>query len=529
MALSARLDLRQSQNLVMTPQLQQAIKLLQFNNLELSEFVEAELEQNPLLERDEGDGPATLEALEADNLAAYDKAVEGENSPADSGTESGWDDSPDGPDTLDRTSSESLPSGGEDPGDTDYENNWGSAAVEETDPSMTPTLGSWEAAASGSGSGRGAEDLPGLEESVGELKTLREHLLEQITLDIPRPDERIIAADLLDSLDDAGYFTGDPEEVAERLGTGADAVEAVLAKLQALDPPGIFARSLSECLALQLKDRNRLDPAIQALLDNLPLLAKRDMSALLKVCGVDAEDMAEMVEEIRSLNPKPGLAFEPDNSEPVVPDVLVRAAPDGSWVVELNPDTLPRVLINNAYLSQISRNPKNKADREYLSECHQSANWLVRSLHQRATTILKVAGEIVRQQDAFFQHGIQYLRPLVLRDIAAAIEMHESTVSRVTSNKFMATPRGIYELKYFFTSAIASSAGGDALSAEAVRFKIKKLIDEEPPNKVLSDDRIVEILRGEGVDIARRTIAKYREAMKIPSSVQRRREKSMGI
>lgn len=527
MALSARLDLRQSQNLVMTPQLQQAIKLLQFNNLELNEFVEAEIEQNPLLERNDGDGPATLEALEADNLAAYDKAIEGEAVPG-AGADSGWDEAPDGPDTMDRTSAESLPATGDDPGDSDYDNNWSSASVEEADPSLSPTLGSWESAGSGGGRG-GGEDMPGLEETVRQNKTLREHLLEQVSLDIARPDERIIAADLLDSLDDAGYYTGELQDVAERLVCPLDAVEAVLGKLQSLDPPGIFARTLSECLALQLKDRNRLDPAIQALLDNLPLLAKRDMQGLLKVCGVDAEDMTEMIEEIRSLNPKPGLAFEPDNSEAMVPDVLVRPAPNGTWIVELNPDTLPRVLVNNAYLSQVSRAPKHKSDREYLSECHQSANWLVRSLHQRATTILKVAGEIVRQQDGFFQNGVQYLRPLVLRDIAAAIEMHESTVSRVTSNKFMATPSGIYELKYFFTSAIASSAGGDALSAEAVRFKIKKLIDEEPPTKVLSDDRIVEILRGDGVDIARRTIAKYREAMKIPSSVQRRREKSMRI
>lgn len=526
MALSARLDLRQSQNLVMTPQLQQAIKLLQFNNLELNEFVEAEIEQNPLLERGEDDGPATLEALEADNLAAYDKVVESEGSSGDT-AESGWDEAPDGPDTMDQASAQSLPAGNDDPGDSDYDNNWSSASVEEADPSLSPTLGSWESA--GSGGGRGGEDLPGLEESVGQDKTLREHLLEQITLDIVRPDERIIAADLLDSLDDAGYYTGELDDVAERLVCPVETVETVLGKLQSLDPPGIFARNLSECLALQLKDRNRLDPAIQALLDNLPMLAKRDMQGLLKVCGVDVEDMTEMVEEIRSLNPKPGLAFERDSSEAVTPDVLVRPAPDGTWIVELNPDTLPRVLVNNAYLSQISKAPKQKSDREYLSECHQSANWLVRSLHQRATTILKVAGEIVRQQDAFFQNGIQYLRPLVLRDIATAIEMHESTVSRVTSNKFMATPRGIYELKYFFTSAIASSAGGDALSAEAVRFKIKKLIDEEPPTKVLSDDRIVEILKGDGVDIARRTIAKYREAMKIPSSVQRRREKSMRI
>ena len=526
MALSARLDLKQSQNLVMTPQLQQAIKLLQFNNIELNEFVEAEIEQNPLLERDDGDGPATLEALEADNLAAYDKAVEGEGT-SDAAVESGWEEAADGPDTMDRASAGSLPAGNDDPGDADYDNNWSSASVQESDPPLTPTLGSWESA--GSGGGRGGDDLSGLDNAVRQDKTLREHLLEQIMLDITQLFERIIAADLLDSLDSAGYYTGDLKDVAERLACPLETVETVLRKLQSLDPPGIFARTLSECLALQLKDRNRLDPAIQALLDNLPLLAKRDMQALLNICEVDVEDMAEMVEEIRSLNPKPGLAFEPDNSEVVVPDVLVRPAPDGTWIVELNPDTLPRVLVNNAYLSQVSRSPKQKSDKEYLSECHQSANWLARSLHQRATTILKVAGEIVRQQDGFFQHGVQYLRPLVLRDIAAAIEMHESTVSRVTSNKFMATPRGIYELKYFFTSAIASSAGGDALSAEAVRFKIKKLIDEEPPKKVLSDDRIVEILKGQGVDIARRTIAKYREAMKIPSSVQRRREKSMRI
>jgi len=266
---------------------------------------------------------------------------------------------------------------------------------------------------------------------------------------------------------------------------------------------------------------------MQALLDNLDRLAKRDLAGLKKLCGVDDEDMIEMIEEIRALDPKPGLAFEPSLDEQVVPDVLMRAGPGGNWILELNPDSLPRVLVNNSYFSMVSKRPMKKQDKEYLGECHQSANWLVRSLHQRATTILKVATEIVRQQDGFFRFGVQHLKPLVLRDIAEAISMHESTVSRVTNNKYIATPRGMLELKYFFTSAIASAAGGEAHSAEAVRFKIKALIEDESKNKILSDDRLVEILRGQGVEIARRTVAKYREAMRIPSSVQRRREKAM--
>jgi RNA polymerase sigma-54 factor len=304
--------------------------------------------------------------------------------------------------------------------------------------------------------------------------------------------------------------------------------EATLDKLQRFDPPGIFARNLAECLALQLKERDRYDPAMQALIAHLPLLAQRDAAALMRICGVDAEDLADMVAEIKALNPKPGLAFDPVTADPVVPDVFLRAQPDGSWLVELNSDTLPRVLINNRYYAEVSGAARNKKEREYLSERYQSASWLVKALHQRATTILKVAREIVRQQEGFLRHGVQYLRPLVLRDIAQAIGMHESTVSRVTANKYIATPRGTFELKYFFTSAIAASNGGMALSAEAVRFRIKSLIDQESKD-VLSDDKIVEILLKEGVDIARRTVAKYREAMHIPSSVQRRREKALHL
>ncbi len=268
---------------------------------------------------------------------------------------------------------------------------------------------------------------------------------------------------------------------------------------------------------------------MQTLLENLPLLAARNIAALVRVCRVDAEDVAEMIGEIKQLDPRPGLAFDPPLAQPVVPDILMRAEPQGGWIVELNAETLPRVLVNNRYHAEVSRATRNKAEKDYLSDRLQAANWLVKSLHQRATTILKVAAEIVRQQDGFFRRGVQSLRPLILRDIADAIGMHESTVSRVTSNKHMATPRGLYELKYFFTSSIPGSRGGDAHSAEAVRHRIRGLIDGELPGGTLSDERIVELLQGEGVDIARRTVAKYREAMRIPSSVQRRREKLFAL
>ena len=268
---------------------------------------------------------------------------------------------------------------------------------------------------------------------------------------------------------------------------------------------------------------------MQTLLQNLPLLAARNIAALIRVCEVAAEDMADMIAEIRSLDPRPGLVFDPPLAQPVIPDILMRASAERGWIVELNTETLPRVLVNNRYLAEVSRATRSRAEKDYLSERLQAANWLVKSLHQRATTILKVAAEIVRQQEAFFRRGVQSLRPLILRDIADAIGMHESTVSRVTSNKYMATPRGLYELKYFFTSAIPAARGGDAHSAEAVRYRIRGLIETEPPGGTLSDERIVELLRHEGVDIARRTVAKYREAMRIPSSVLRRREKLLEL
>ncbi len=292
------------------------------------------------------------------------------------------------------------------------------------------------------------------------------------------------------------------------------------------DPTGMFARDLRECLAVQLAEKNRLDPAMAAMLDNLDLLAKRDLKRLMQVCEVDSADLTDMIAELKRLDPKPGATWDATPPQPVVPDVLMRAAADGSWLLELNPETMPRVLVNQTFTARVL--PKaSKDDRNFLTEKLQTANWLVKSLQQRAQTILKVASEIVRQQDAFFRLGVGFLRPLILRDIADAVEMHESTVSRVTANKYMATPRGIFELKYFFTTAISSTTSGETHSAEAVRHRIRGMVANEPVDDVLSDDAIVAILRREGVDIARRTVAKYRDALRIPSSVQRKREKAV--
>jgi len=511
MALAPRLDLRHSQKLVMTPQLQQAIKLLQLSNIELTQYVEQELEQNPLLERADG--------AEDDGASSGDEVGEG------GGEEAGEGDSPaDGDAAQAAEPTEPTPTKAEDALDTDYDNVWNNDS-----PADAPT----DAVGAGAGSdawlsrGRGREGDGGdLDQTIADHVSLRDHLIAQVNVDLVAPAERLVALELVELLDDSGYLIADLGEVATRLGCGRSLVDSVVSMLQRLDPPGIFARDLAECLALQLRDRNRFDPAMAALVANLELLARRDIGALLAICGVDQDDLTEMVAELRALDPKPAQRFEPSVAQPVTPDVVMRPTPKGGWIVELNSDTLPRVLVNERYYAEVSSRVRKPDEREYISERFQAANWLVKSLHQRATTILKVSSELVRQQDSFFRKGVEHLRPLVLRDIAEAIEMHESTVSRVTANKYISTPRGIFELKYFFTNSIASASGGEAHSAEAVRFRIKTLIDAESDRSVLSDDRIVDLLRGDGIDIARRTVAKYREAMRIPSSVQRRREKA---
>ena len=515
MALSQRLEVRQSQNLVMTPQLQQAIKLLQLSNLELAAYVEQQLEQNPLLERGESDAGEPRETAEDAPDEPAESAENAENADAE----------PAVADTVELGNSEYLAEASEAPLDTEYENDWSS------DEPRGPMPDSGSAAFDNWGGGGGQFDpqAAGVEQNLTRSVSLREHLQEQLQMDIEDPVDRMIGLHLIEMLDEAGYLVGDTDAVAELLNCPCDQVERTLRKLQRFDPPGIFARSLKECLANQLRDRNRFDPVIEKLLDHLDLLAAGNIAALKRACDVDAEDLADMVAEIRALDPKPALAFDESVAQPVNPDVLMRPQHDGGWLVELNNETLPRVLLNTHYYAKVSRQARDRDEKEYINECFQSASWLVKALHQRATTILRVATEIVRQQDAFFAHGVQHLRPLILRDIAEAIEMHESTVSRVTANKFIATPRGMYELKYFFTSSIASAGGGEAHSAESVRHRIKALIDAEDAAKILSDDKIVEILRGDGVDIARRTVAKYREAMRIPSSVQRRRAKKAAI
>jgi len=506
MALSQRLEFRQTQALVMTPQLMQAIKLLQLSSLDLAAYVEGELERNPLLERsDDNEAPA----------------VEPEATAAEGAAGDGNEDAAAAPDWIGEELETSRSSMEEGLG-TELENVFpddGSekAAAPEVPP---PAYSEW----SGTGSG-GNDDGYNLEAFVSAETTLADHLAEQMALAISDPAGRMIGRYLIDMVDEAGYLAGELDAVAEKLGAPLADVEAVLAALQTLDPPGVGARNLTECLAIQLKDRDRFDPAMRALVEHLDLLAKRDLAALRRLCGVNEEDLADMIAEIRNLNPKPGLAFGSTTVQPIVPDVLVRAAPDGSWQVELNSDTLPKVLINQRYYAQVSKGTRSDKDKTYLADCLQTATWLVRALDQRAKTILKVSSEIVRQQDAFFAKGVQYLRPLNLKTVADAISMHESTVSRVTANKYMATARGIFELKYFFTSSIAAADGGEAHSAEAVRHRIRQLIDGETAADVLSDDTIVDKLREAGVDIARRTVAKYREAMRIPSSVQRRREK----
>ncbi|MFZ5674059.1 MAG: RNA polymerase factor sigma-54 [Pseudomonadota bacterium] len=497
MALTPRLELRQGQSLVMTPQLQQAIKLLQMSNLELQAYVESELEKNPLLERDEKrEAPAVAEASEERDVASALK---------------------DG-----ASASEKLATL-----DTDLDNVYqGESRADAANRSaMAQGDSGWASLKSSRAVSLDQDDLD-FGATLTRETTLAEHLTEQLMLAIADTADRLIGQNLVGMVNEAGYLTADTAQVAEMLGTDIAHVERVLAVLQGFDPAGVFARDLKECLRLQLKELDRLDPAMMVLVDHLDLVAKRDFAALKSLCKVDADDIRDMIAELRRLNPKPGHVFGAEPVQPVVPDVSVRPAPDGSWLVELNNDTLPRVLVNNRYMAQVSRGAMRDEDKTYLTECHANATWLVRSLDQRAKTILKVAREIVRQQDAFLAYGVQHLRPLNLKTVAEAIEMHESTVSRVTSNKYVVTPRGIFELKYFFTTAINSAAGGEAHSAESVRHRLRELIERETAANILSDDTLVDMLKAEGVDIARRTVAKYRESLGIPSSVQRRREKN---
>ena len=517
MALSTKLVMRQGQSLVMTPQLLQAIKLLQFSNLELASFVQEELERNPLLERVEesrADDHFEANSTEPEARIEIDPATSAQ---FNDGTEVDWSSDSF---ATDRTALET--SLGTELSNT-FDDERPATPTEPFDGFSEAGLSStsW----SGSTASGGDGEASNLEAYLAEKLSLKDHLLAQLPLAVADPADRLIGHSLIDAIDDSGYFIDQIEDVADRLGATPARVVKVLTAIQTMDPSGIGARNLAECLSIQLRDRDRFDPAMQALVAHLDLVARRDITGLRRHCGVDEDDVLDMIAEIKRLDPKPGRAFGSSAIQPVVPDVNVRLAPDGSWLIELNTEVLPRLLVNQTYAAKISRTKGNEADRSFVSGCLQTANWLTKSLEQRARTILKVSSEIVRQQDAFFAYGVEHLRPLNLKAIAEATGMHESTVSRVTSNKYLSSPRGLFELKYFFTASIASNSGGEAHSAESVRFRIKQMIERETAGDVLSDDAIVEKLKSSNIDIARRTVAKYRESMRIPSSVERRRQK----
>ncbi|WP_416463259.1 RNA polymerase factor sigma-54 [Sphingomonas sp. VDB2] len=502
MALGPRLDIRQSQSLVMTPQLQQAIKLLALSNLEIEAFVAGELEKNPLLESGGGEDAATA----PDGI---DRSVDAPTLSAETGA-------------TDDLIAQGL-GGADSPLDVDH----GADSFIDDGPGdrMADAHG-----ASGGGmdalSGGYSEDAPDFDSFAAPDIGLQEHLMGQARAALSGMD-LFIATQLIGQISEAGYLEANLLQTAHGLGVPLFDVERVLGVIHTFDPTGVGARSLSECLALQAKEADRHDPCMARLLANLDLLAKGALPQLRRICGVDEEDMADMIAELRGYDPKPGLRFADDRAAPVTPDLFVRPAKDG-WAIEINSATLPRLLVNRSYYVELATGPQDKSAKAWLADCLASANWLVKALDQRQKTIIKVASEIVRSQEAFFQQGVAHLKPLTLRAVADTIGMHESTVSRVTSNKYLSCPRGLYELKYFFTSGVSSSGGdGGSVSAEAVKSHIKALIGAEDPQAILSDDTLVDLLRAKGMDIARRTVAKYREALGIGSSVQRRRQKAL--
>ncbi|GGB92661.1 RNA polymerase sigma-54 factor 1 [Novosphingobium endophyticum] len=503
MALGPRLDLRQSQSLVMTPQLQQAIKLLALSNLEVEAFIGGALDANPLLDvGSEPPAPAsdvaempeearrtTLEGSPVDQLIGEGKAGDDRPLDIDAGALDRDRDTGDG--------ERSGPSSGG--GD-----NWASEF----------RLGS-------------GEDGPGIEDHAAASESLAAHLEAQVGAAAGDPLLAGIARYIIGQLDEAGYLHASVTELAGDLGLSAREIEEGLAIVQSLEPTGVGARTLSECIALQAREADRYDPCMARLIDNLDLVARGELARLKRMCGVDDEDFADMLAELRNYDPKPGARFGGEPGAAVTPDILVTPRSDGGWDIALNQATLPRLIVNRGYYVELKGTCADKTSRAWLSEKLTDANWLIKALDQRQKTILKVASELVKQQDGFFRKGVAHLRPLTLRAVAEAIGMHESTVSRVTSNKFLNCPRGTFELKYFFSSGVASAGSEGGASAEAVKAAIRQLIEAEDPNAILSDDALVELLREKGFELARRTVAKYREAIGLGSSVQRRRQKAL--
>ena len=495
-------EFRQSQNLVMTQALQQSIKLLQLSAVELQEYIDEELEKNPLLTKEETETDEHPSEVNADEPTVDAVAASEEHDIRNEAKEVNVSDS-------DYSANEELVDGA-------YGDEWSEGEASIISASSHGSVGGYDDEGEGFG----------IESASAREQTLRDYLLEQIRMDITDPAQLLIAEKLTDMLDDAGYLREETASLAQSLGATTDDIEAVITRLQQMEPVGVFARSLTECLRLQLADMNRLDPVMETFLDNIEKMASGDWQGLRKKCSADAEDFAQMIADIRRCNPKPGMGFAAEDAQAVIPDVIVRRAKAGGWHLELNPDAMPRVLVNRHYAADVGARANDKEAKKFVSEQMANANWLIKALDQRANTILKVATEIVKQQDKFLQHGIRFLKPLVLKDIAAAIGMHESTVSRVTTAKFMATPRGTLELKFFFTSSINAGTGANDFSSKTVQYYIKELVNAEEPKDILSDDAIVKRLKDRNIDVARRTVTKYREEMNIPSSVVRRRQKA---
>lgn len=491
MAVTPHLDLKQTQSLVMTPELRQAINLLQVSNLELNALIEKELEQNPFLEKEE-DNSSLLPENDIPTIDDYDQSTESEESSTDTvACDNEFDDY-----------------GSDREGYDDNENqyDWQDYAV--------------------SKSRRDDTDYDYFEQRLADEKSLYRLLEEQISQKFSHPKEKAVAFNLIEHLDEAGYFRGDLTAIAKRLKISGKVAEQILKKMQDFEPSGIFARSLSECLKIQLKDKDRLDPVAEKVLDNLSLLGERKLSELKKICQISDEDLASVLSDIKALDPKPAAKYHHDLTSYIIPDVFVRRKKDGTYIVEMNNMSLPRILINRQYYAEI-KNKGGKNEHRYFKQQLGSAGFLVRALRQRADTILKVSEEIVKNQYDFFEKGIDFLRPMQLKNIAEQIEMHESTVSRVTTNKYMHTPLGMFELKYFFTNAAGSYIGDEGTSTLTIKHKIKKMIEEEKADNILSDDKIVERLGQTGIKIARRTVAKYRDQLGIASSAERKKQKSM--
>jgi RNA polymerase sigma-54 factor len=482
----------------MTPQLQQAIKLLALSNLELETFVGEAIEANPLLEWGDGGSPEAVEPSSDDP-----RRTQLESSPVDQLIGEGRA-ADDAPLDIDRAA-------------LDHDRDTG-------DGSTTGELDC--GARTDAGSTRSEGTGTSIDERVGAAATLAEHLHAQVGAVSPDPRLTAIARWLIDQLDDAGYLALPLSEAAAELGVPLGQAKAGLRLIQSLDPTGVGARTLSECLALQAIEADRYDPCMARLMDNLELVAKGAFPQLKRLCRVDDEDFADMLGELRGYDPKPGLRFGGGAADTVTPDILVRASVAGGWDIALNPATLPRLVVNRSYYTQLRGSCDDPSGRGWLSEKLAHANWLVKALDQRQRTILKVAAEIVRRQDRFFRRGVAELKPLTLRAVAESVALHESTVSRVTSNKYLHCERGTFELKYFFSSGVGLAEGEGTVSAETVKAQIRALIDAEDPRAVLSDDTLTELLRARGFDLARRTVAKYREAIGLGSSVQRRREKA---